>query len=378
MSFSFEIDDINDDSVVFDLDYNQPIVENGDTPVLFAYFYTGQYDKVYIDDLHLNVENYDYDYSELKVTNLSTYGLQEGDTIYVDIAAELHNKFQNFHSFDLDLRTDEITLKNWDVGYGSKSNLIANYESANFIYDVSLTSEKAKGKVKQIYAVLGDNNNLTYYLTDDLDDPDQGWENYDTLVLKMGLLNPDALSHLEVEFYCGSQLIGTTSLYPEAFSDDSGAVYISLPQSNYFDTFTVENNAHILFKPVFYEHSDFKGYYYEQGLPSVQTVEWREELVSNGELELDLDRQIFSDSQSVLVFNKLFEFIYETEVGTRTELIDYYDEHKEYELAFNNVTLPDSYIDDNGNKIVMEEGDILYLKYNASLEKAIGITIDEM
>ena len=70
--------------------------------------------------------------------------------------------------------------------------------------------------------------------------------------------------------------------------------------------------------------------------------------------------------------------MYEVHAGKRVEVINALDNEKNYEIDIHNVSLSRNYTDYNGKEIIMRDGDILYLKYNANLEKSIGITVDEM
>ncbi|NVM56272.1 MAG: hypothetical protein HWN66_21425, partial [Candidatus Helarchaeota archaeon] len=326
-----------------------------------------------IDDTNLNISLTDY---------YKDRGLENEMTIYVSLFSELHNKYLNYHDLQVDLTNDNIILLNWTVAQDPDVNLMANLESSHYIYEVDQYKAMSKGKVKQVFAILNNTNSLTYYLTEDLNDPIDGWQDYDTLIMKVGFLNPDVLDYLNVSFYYdeeGEQYIGSTQISMEMVDEESGAVYIKLPDSNDFNKFTVQNNARIVFDPVFYDDEDFQGDFYGQGLPTVETIQWSSEDVEGGFLGIDLTREIFSLDQSVYVFNDLMELVYEiTDVGTRIEVLNIYDNNQNYEVEYNNITLPEVFIDTKGNTTIMRDGDILYLKYNATLEQSIGLSIEDI
>ena len=117
----------------------------------------------------------------------------------------------------------------------------------------------------------------------------------------------------------------------------------------------------------------------------MQTIAWDSEKVGNNNtftktlatLAVDLDRTMFSTSESVLVFNEQFEYVYEiTNIDTRQENVQ--DGETTYSIDINNISLPEYYSDQNGNIVKMRYSDVLFLKYNASIEKSIGLTVDEM
>ena len=379
-SYEFEAD-VSEDFNVFDLGDTSPQKYPDDSPIIVAYFINGtgsqidffEEDLEMIDDTKLNV-------------SLSNYykdrGLENEMTIYVSLFSELHNKYLNYHDLQVDLTNDNIILLNWTVAQDPDVNLMANLESSHYIYEVDQYKAMSKGKVKQVFAILNNTNSLTYYLTEDLNDPVDGWQDYDTLIMKVGFLNPDVLDYLNVSFYydeAGEQYIGSTTISMEMVDEESGAVYIKLPDSDDFNKFTVQNNARIVFDPVFYDDEDFQGDFYGQGLPTIETIQWSSEDVEDGFLSIDLTREIFSLEQSIYVFNDMMEFIYEiTDIGTRTEVLNIYDNNQNYEVEYNNITLPEIFFDTEGNMTIMRDGDILYLKYNATLEQAIGLSIEDM
>ncbi|KKM68211.1 hypothetical protein LCGC14_1463160, partial [marine sediment metagenome] len=187
-------------------------------------------------------------------------------------------------------------ITNWTVAQDPDNNLVANFESNNFIYGASAYESITRGRVKQVYMILNSTNNATYYLTQDLNDATNGWKDYDTFIVKMGFLNPEVLKSLNVSFFydnAGQETyIGYANVTLDMFEDDSGAVYIRLPDSPDFQYFTVANNAHITFSPTFYQHEDYLGFFYEKGLPTFQTVEWASDDVENGYLPLDLEIKV--------------------------------------------------------------------------------------
>ncbi|KKL13014.1 hypothetical protein LCGC14_2530000, partial [marine sediment metagenome] len=192
------------------------------------------------------------------------------------------------------------------------------------------------------------------------------------------------LDYLNISFYYddpSETLIGWTKVSLDMFEDDSGTMYIALPLSSDWDKFTITNDARIMFTPMFNNATEFNGDFYGQGLPTIQTIQWDSDAVINGKLNIDLLRKIFSDTQSVWVLNDMFEPIYNItsdNVDTRIEEYEIYDNRRSYEVEYNNISLQESYLDPNNNLIYMKEGDILYLKYNATLLASIGFTVDEM
>jgi len=377
LSFEFEVDTTDDtpDIAEFNLERNSPESYPDNTPIVVAFFYNSSDEREYILDEHIDFED-----KELKVDISSYDDIVHGTKLFVDLFADLHNKYQYYHDLRVDLGNNNITLLNWTTAQSPEDTLMANYESSHFIYDIDPYKALSKGKVQQIFAILNNSNSLIYYITEDLNDATSGWQSYDTLIMKMGFLNPDVLSYLNVSFYYNQDtFIGSTNVTLDMFEDDSGTMYISLPDSNDWDQFTIANNAHIVFTPIFNNHTDFLGDFYGEGLPTTQTIEWDSAYAEGGYLNVDLIRRIFSDNQSVIVLNELYEPIYEiTEVDTRRQSFEIYDNRRTYSVEYNNISLPRSYIDPNGNLMVMKDGDILYLKYNATLESAIGFTVDEM
>ncbi|MHA2253105.1 MAG: hypothetical protein ACXAD7_22265, partial [Candidatus Kariarchaeaceae archaeon] len=305
LTFSEELEpgDITNDYIEIDLTSNEPLADS-ETSVIVAYFINSTGQREIIEDKYVSYSTSTSVANVSSIAEFSESELTSGDIVFAMIMPELHNKYQPFHHIEADLANEVFTLANWTVAQDPENNLIANFESNNFIYGTSAYESITKGMVKQIYAILNSTNNLTYYLTEDLNDADNGWANYNTLIMKMGFLNPDVLEYLNVSFYYNDNTyIGYTNVTLDMFDDDSGAVYIPLPDSSDFQYFTVANNAHITFSPTFYQHEDYLGYFYEQGLPTYQTVEWDSEDIEDGYLPIDLDREIFSLSEEVLVFN---------------------------------------------------------------------------
>ena len=162
------------------LDYNDPLQEAGE-PVLFAYYYNDLNKKIWIDEIN----HIEYNWENHNITiNIAPYitlkktedKLKLNNIIFVNLASNLHNKYRHYHDFNINLRSNEIILQDWTVANNPEENLIANYESAHYIYDVQEKNDWAKGKVKQIFATLDDSNSLIYYLDEDLSDPN-GWAN---------------------------------------------------------------------------------------------------------------------------------------------------------------------------------------------------------
>ncbi|MBA7524585.1 hypothetical protein ES705_16726 [subsurface metagenome] len=380
LTFSINLtsEDIQNDMVAYDLGYNIPIVDYDNTPVIIAYFYNEINEKVLIPD--------DYLYCTFNIITIkeikSTFALTEEDTINISIFPELHNKYQLFHNLKVDLVNDNIVLTNWTVFQDPQNNLIPNYELPYFIFEVDPYETTSKGKVKEIYAILNETNYLTYYLTEDLNDPINGWKYFDTLIMKLGFLNPEVLDYLEVSFYYennGEQLIGSVNVTIDMIDMESGAVYIRLPESTDFNKFTIQNGAQIVFRPIFRAYTEFQGFYYQDGYPTIQLVEWNSNDVKDGFLEVELDSKIISENQSVYVFNDLMEYMYEdTEVNVETEEHEYDGSTEKFSLEFNTITIPEVFLDTNGNTIKMRDGDILFLKYKAFLEASIGINVEDM
>ncbi|NVM55121.1 MAG: hypothetical protein HWN66_15555, partial [Candidatus Helarchaeota archaeon] len=373
--YSFEFSINSTDVLEFNLDAVDPMKDIDDSAVVVAYYYDEIQNKTFVDDDDLS---YDYQTGNLTV-DLSGYdvplGDQVEDVLYVNLFAELHNKYKYYHDFSINLINNEIQLFNWSLAEAPEDLLVPNLESASFIHDIQPDNRVASGKVKQVYAILNASNKMIYHLEEDLNDPVNGWDSYDTLIMKLGILNSDVLEKLKVDFIytdSGDQLIGTTYVEVDDI-DETGEVHLRLPESEDLDQFTVNNKARIEFTPIFYDHSDFGGYYYEKGFPTFQLVYWTSEDVENNKLKVPLDKDIFSINQSVLVFNEMMEYVYEiTEVGVTTVSED------SIEFEFHNISLPTTYTDVNGNTMIMRDGELLFLKYNASLEKAIGLIVEEM
>ncbi|KKN33509.1 hypothetical protein LCGC14_0803060 [marine sediment metagenome] len=368
LSFNLEINDIDiiNDYITLDLNSNAPLKDESDIPVIIGYYYENNKEMKIFD------EHITFNSNIVNISGISSeYGFMDNDTIYISIIPQSYNKYQPFHNLVVDLTNNTIKLTNWEVAQDSENNLIANLESEYFIVDAVRYDSISEGYVKQIYAVLNDTNSLTYYLTQDLDA--NGWQDFNTLIMKLGILNPDVLDYLKVSFYYGgSNLIGSTNVTVDMIDVDTGTVYIPLPTSGSFNQFTIQNNASIVFQPVFYEFTDFLGFFYRDGLPTYQTVIWDSESVDEGYLNLDLDKQMISRNQSVLVFNEEFEFVYKiTDIDIRTQ------EYEGYEIQFHNISLPATYSVD-GKTFIMRNDEVLFLKYNASLEKTIGITVEDM
>ncbi|KKM58443.1 hypothetical protein LCGC14_1549300, partial [marine sediment metagenome] len=373
----------------FDLDSdNLPaIYQNSDnTPMAVAYFINTTGSQVYIGRQHINL---DLQNNKL-IINITEenkdQGLDLDEKVYVSFYTNLHNKYQYYHSLTVDLTNKQITLLNWTTTQSPEDTLMANYESSHYIYDVDTYERLSKGKVQQIFAILNTTNSLIHYVTEDLNDATNGWNSFDTLIMKMGFLNPDVLDYLNISFFYNltpgqDELIGWTKVSLDMFEDDSGTMYIILPLSSDWDKFTIANDAKIMFTPMFNNATEFNGDFYGQGLPTIQTIEWDSDAVSNGKLNIDLLRRIFSENQSVIVLNDMFEPIYNItsdNVDIRIEEYEIYDNRRKYEVEYNNISLPESYLDPIDNLMYMKDGDILYIKYNATLLASIGFTVDEM
>ncbi|MFX1366679.1 MAG: hypothetical protein ACFFCE_06370 [Promethearchaeota archaeon] len=383
--------DIANKKVNIELDPNVPQQYSDSTPIILASFMNSTGQQEVIDEIYIYYYSSNNSVTISNLDELSDGELGENDMITLTIYANYYNKYQNYHSFTVNLATDQITLLNWTTTQHPEDTLMANYESSHFIYDTDPYTTVSRGKVQQIFAILNSSkdstNSLIYYLTEDLNDPYDGWDSFDTLILKMGFLNPDVLRYLNVSFYYNEQnnYIGSTLVSLDMFEDDSGTLYITLPepsQPNQWSNFKVANDASIMFTPIFNNATDFVGDFYKKGIPTVQTIEWDSELAKNGLLNVDLIRMLnesYSHNQYVIVLNELYEPIYPIyNVDTRTEELNIYDNQQTYEVEYNNISLPESYIDPNGNLMYMKDGDILYLKFNATLEQSIGLTIDQM
>ncbi|KKL45681.1 hypothetical protein LCGC14_2353190, partial [marine sediment metagenome] len=369
LTFSKELKglDLVNDYVEIDLTSNEPLANSEDT-VLTAYFINSTGQREIIEDDYVS---YNMVTSMVTINNFEAFTeedtLEIGDTIFAMIMPQFHNKYQPFHQINADLVNSIFTITNWTVAQDPENNLIANFESNNFIYGANAYESITKGRVKQVYMILNSTNKATYYLTQDLNDATNGWKDYDTLIMKMGFLNPEVLKYLNVSFFYDNvgeeTYIGYTNVTLDMFGDDSGAVYIRLPDSPDFQYFTVDNNAHITFSPTFNQHEDYLGFFYEQGLPTFQTVEWNSDNVEDGYLSIDLDKEIISLYETVYVFNDQYEFLYEVNPDVRRQSEDY--NGQTYTVEYNNISLPSSYIL-NDDIMEMKDGDILFLKYNAS------------
>jgi len=366
---SFEVKNPNQyGQVHYYLDYDVPVKDYNSEPVVFVYFYNNSNEKTYLASEHID---YKYNTRILTLTVKSgskfIYDLSVGDEIHVEIVAEFHNKYQHYHEFQIDLTNNRVILTNWTMAQAPEKNLLANLEMTHLIYDIDPNEAISNGVVKQISALLNSTNSLTYYLSEELNDPDNGWLNFNTLIMKMGLLNSDILSHINIEFYYTDvlgvdHLIGTSIITLDMIEGEKGIVYLRLPISNEFSKYTIENKARMVFNPVFYDETDFQGYYYENGFPYLEIIEWDETLVVDGKFSTDIEGEINPLCEKVLVFNEMMELIYEIPLQSEN----------------NTILLSDTYIDAFGNTFVIRDGDILFLKYNAVLQKSIGLIIEDM
>jgi hypothetical protein len=143
-----------------DIAYNE-VLMYGAEPIIFAHYYNDADEKVWIDETqHISynsqshVITIDTAYYLTQITQADR--LKKGDTIYVQLASELHNKYRHYHDFTMNLRTDDITLHDWELSHDTSEYLTANFESAHFIYNVQKDEDAAPGKVSQLYALLDD------------------------------------------------------------------------------------------------------------------------------------------------------------------------------------------------------------------------------
>jgi len=377
-TIDIEPKDIQNDHLTYNFGYDKPIQDYDNTPVVVAYFYNEANEKIDIPEDFIVC-----DFSTIIVNNISSiFELTDLNSIEISLIPELHNKYQPFYNIDVNLAEDSVIFTNWTVAQDPKNNLIANFEAPYFIYDINPYEIMSKGMVKQLYAILNNTNYLTYYLTEDLNDPINGWADYDTLIMKLGFLNLEVLDYLELSFYYengGKHLVGSVNITLDMIDTESGTINIKLPNSYDFRHFTVRNNAHIVFKPIFYSSTDFQGNFYENGYPYNQMVEWNSNDVVNGFLNVDLDSRIVTEDSTVVVFNDLRENLYEVS-DVSTEIIEYDNGEptKGFSITQDCILLPEVFMDTSGNTIKMRDEDLLFLKYNALLEKTIGITVEDM
>ena len=95
------------------------MVEDGQA-ILFAYYYSDS-GIITIDDDYVS-----YSEAQNSVTITNLYNINK---VYVDIAGELHNKYQPFHSFEYNLIENTITLLDWDVIGDDQDMLVPDFES---------------------------------------------------------------------------------------------------------------------------------------------------------------------------------------------------------------------------------------------------------
>ena len=389
LDFTLDGHNIYNDVAELYIDYNQPLLDYDSTPIIFAYFYNLTGDKSYFEEPDMT---YDSGIGKLSIALKDGYGVPnyyfdsitqtgpigEGNVVFVEIGADFHNKYQYFHNLEVDLTNEDYTLLNWEVAQDPENNLAPNFESNYFVFDYDSESPVEKGMVQEIMAILNETNTLTYYLSEELSDPN-GWDSFDTLIMRLRIMNPEVLSSLKAEFYYNTTMIGETEITLDMIESETGSVYITLPEASNWDQFTTDNNARIIFTPEFLTDTDFYAYYYEEGYPYLQTVQWVDDDSTDGFLPVDLERNMFSTSEPVFVLNGEFEYIYPIwEIGNRTDSFDYNGVQNAYDITVNNISLPDTYLDGLENAIEMSDNDILFLKYNSTLPKTISLAVGEM
>jgi len=145
---------INNDQVQISLKDNIPIEDFDGEPILYAYVQKGPNTRLYLDFGYLQ---YDEGENILTITNLALNGIQEGHIIHVEVASGLHNKYQPFHNFKINLQTKKVVITDWSVQalkWGTipdkDTYLIPDLSGNNFLYNVKDGEVMADGKVKTI------------------------------------------------------------------------------------------------------------------------------------------------------------------------------------------------------------------------------------
>ncbi len=318
---------------------------------------------------------YDPNLNIITVSNLVSYGIGEGDVILFTALSSSDNKYQFYHEFDYDLDGSDSPI---DLKYWSGEDIEGNVESYNLIYDVGADideDDKAEGLIREIYAGFEDptSDPLVYRVSPDLT-TSSGWVDYDTLIVKLQIYDQEVVDHLEFTFLIDSSTtLGTAEVYPEDI-DDSNTLYLKLPQSEYWSSFTPAHDARVSITPVYKDEEDFKGYFYDTGTPVIQYAEWDSSLVTElGYCQIDLEYDPSSECSSVLVYNSNMEFLYSAKVRSRDDT----DSNGE-EISVSYLRLLDAYSDSNDNSRIARDGDFYYLKYYADTDAQVYLTIGEM
>ncbi|MCP6727617.1 MAG: hypothetical protein KJI69_06420, partial [Patescibacteria group bacterium] len=378
LSFQMKVDGTGNDPV-FDLGKNIPEKDIDDTTdVIIAYYY----DPASEVEPRVDIDETDIIYSDGELTldiydngilRAQYHGIIPTETvIYIDIMPKSENLYQEFYDFTTNIIDGTIDITDWSLNESEAENLIANMDSPHIIFDGEPNENIWDGKVKQIYASINDTRSLTYSITEDLNNATYGWTGYRTLIMKTELLNSEVVEYITAEFWDSSKR-GEVKIYPnETYGD---VIYLDISGfSSSLDSFTRDNDARILFIPTFYEADDFKGDFYTNGMPYTQEVIWSEDGLVDGELAINLEKRMKSTSQTVVVLNALMEPIYEISIiGTHTETSS-----AGYDTEYDDVTLSEFYTDYNGNMIKLRTSDIIYLKFNSTLEKEVALLIENM
>jgi hypothetical protein len=365
------------------IDNNEPLLLDDGEPVVFMYSMT-ESKREYIPEKYFSYATsiVTFDYAGL-CADPDHSEASDIDKVYVEVGAQHHSKYLYYHEADVDLLTGEMVMHHWEVKEDAPNTLFADISAPYFLQDTDPSQQWNEGALNRMYAYLNGTNELYYYLSDELSDPN-GWQGYDTLIMNLGFYNAEVLDNITVEFYymngATPTLIADTYIRVDMLEGEHGSVYLELPESNDWDLFTQANGAYMVLRPEFYDENDFMAYYYDQGVPTYQTVEWVEEDLDNGYLPVDLEQLVFDESifdQQILIFNHEFEVIEtHTTIYSRNETTTENGIEQEYEVHY--ILLPSNYEDLAGNRVDPHDGDIIFIKYNATIEKAIGLSVGEM
>ncbi|GAI57033.1 unnamed protein product, partial [marine sediment metagenome] len=199
-----------------------------DEPVIVVYYYNSTYDKNWLD------YNDDFSYSssngKITLTSSGMDKLEENQTIYVAILAEPHNQYHYYHDFTQNLVTNTFTFDNWATTQAEEGYLVPNFESNYFLYNSTRNSIYANGKAEQMTSLLNEDNALIFNIPEEMDDSENGWKNYKTLFMRIGVFNLDVVKYINVSFLIGAYTeLFSYLIYPELIDSNTGEVKITLP-----------------------------------------------------------------------------------------------------------------------------------------------------
>ena len=351
---------------------------------LSVYYFNKQGLMVFLDESHYELDTTLHKVRLLRDGNelVTPNSIKE---FYIGFAPEFNDKQFMSHTFSYDPTgklMNTINVEYWSVENGNRTDIVPNLDAMYFIDEELSSPQHYTCRATQIGATLQQGTALVFDLAGEL-----GWYDselldgiqhgeYISLHAHLVIKNYEVLNNLTVEFYEGENQFNDTDVISiEELIDWDFNLQLDLPPGDY-------NLTRIKIIPGF-KNEDVFDPQNTVGFPRYEFLEWTEDRVITDDMGNDyyvfqMENPLFINSSMgdpIMVFDENFDILSFTEdiPLNWTVINENYDDSMYY------LYIPTVYHDPETGEITeFQEGDLITIRYNSPVEKAITIGIEEL